>query len=245
MVEQHGPPVMQDGEAGFLRRTPLQRAQGAGGEFGGLHILGQSLEDPGGRLIGLGVEVAADCEPRVRVFVEQAFDEKPSLKSLPLSFQASQIIGLRPMGEASPTPIFPRARQKGGARRAQMQVDEVELRPVWRGDARMQQRAVEGDSDWLAAMEGRPLQGGRKVVMHLPMGRDGPSAEDRQIVYISRSVAARPDAVDEVKPVANAAFHELLKGQKSALRLARPMLGVDLLQAEDVGLQFGQNRPKR
>ena len=87
--------------------------------------------------------------------------------------------------------------------------------------------------------------GGRnEIMMNLAMGRDGPAAEDDQIVNIRRPRAAGSQAVNEMKARANAALHELSKGQEGALGLATPMLAVNLLQAKQIGLQRRQHGPQ-
>ena len=162
----------------------------------------------------LRVQVAADGDARLRLCVEQPLDEEPGLQRLPLPFQARQIIGLRPVRQAAPAPILPPAGQKSRARRPQMRVDQMQGRLTRRVDAGVEEGAVEGEGQGLAAMQRAPFYWRNEIVVDLSMGRDGPAAEDRQIVNIRRPRPAGPRAVNEVKPSAGAALHELSQGEE-------------------------------
>ena len=63
-------------------------------------------------------------------------------------------------------------------------------------------------------------------------------------MHIRRAAPTRAGAMDEVEALANAALHEFSQGEEGALRLARLMLGVHLLQAQHIRIQRRQNRPQ-
>ena len=93
-------------------------------------------------------------------------------------------------------------------------------------------------------MQQLPLRSRNEIVVDLPMGHDGPAAKDRQIMHIRRPGPTRAGAMDEVEPLAGASLHELSQSEEGAARRARLMLGVHLLQAENIRIQRRQHGPQ-
>ena len=128
-----------------------------------------------------------------------------------------------------------------------MQVQDVQ-RLVARVDAGVEDRPVEGGPDALAAVLGRrraPIPGGHEVVVQLPGLNDRETAEDDEVVDVCGLVRAGPDAGGAVAPGVGRAPQEAVQMGEIPGGAFRGPRRIDLLQAQDIGLEGGKQRNQR
>ena len=174
MVDQRWTSRMHHGEA--PRRLDAL-FQGDEGPVAFRRFVSAAAQESRRRVMRVGVEVAGNCDLRLRLRVKESLGEQTGLQRLPFALERRHELALD-LRAARSEPA--RRRDRNGARRAQMQIDDVERASVGKRDGSVEQGPVPSDLDRLrlgaiGVARRRPDPSRHNVVVDLPLRAHRPS----------------------------------------------------------------------
>jgi hypothetical protein len=243
--------VVHHRKAARIGEAALDRHQHARGEVRVTGVLLVAADGSDRHLVDVGVEVTADDDQRVGVGVEQPVDQQADLQRLASPLYRREKEALRPAGHAAPSlRVSLLAGHEGGARRAQVHVDDVQHGTVVHPHCCVQDRPVPLHRRRLAAPGGfgsdRPVQRRRdEIVQNLPLLAERQAAEDHQVVLVAEPALAAADGAGAMEALVGGIGEQRVERRKPPRAAPAWTLAVDLLQAQDVGAQPQQLRPQQ